>query len=106
VRQWVLSFPIPLRSLFAAQLQLLAPLLAAIFHDVAAPTVDELQVLLAKIITRIMRLLIRQGFLIEEQSMTHLAETDRDPVLTPLQAASCIYRIALGPRAAHQARHR
>ena len=156
VRQWVLSLPIPLRLLFAAQPQLLAPLLRVIhrilaafltkraglkrrqadtgavtliqrfgsaanlnihlhclvldgvyrncdgvpvFHEVAAPTAEELQALLLKIITRIMRLLTRQGFLIEEQGMTYLAEVDKDPVLTPLQTASCTYRIALGPRA-------
>ena len=51
---------------------------AAIFHEVAAPTIEELHALLAKIITRIMRLLTRQGFLIEEQGMTYLAEADRD----------------------------
>ena len=156
VRQWVLSLPIPLRILFAAQPQLLAPLLQAIhrviatflikqagfkhhqadtgavtliqrfgsaanlnihlhclvldgvyrnsegvpvFHEVAAPTLEELQALLAKIITRIMRLLTRQGFLIEEQDRTYLAETATGQVLTPLQAAWCTYRIALGPRA-------
>jgi hypothetical protein len=70
-----------------------------VFHEVAAPTLEELQALLAKIITRIMRLLTRQGFLIEEQDRTYLAETATDQVLTPLQAASCTYRIALGPRA-------
>ena len=31
--------------------------------------------------------------------MTYLAEADPDSALTPLQAASCTYRIALGPRA-------
>ena len=46
-----------------------------------------------------MRLLTRQDFLIEEQGRTYLAEADRDSALTPLQAASCTYRIALGPRA-------
>jgi hypothetical protein len=38
----------------------------AVFHEVAAPTLEELQALLAKIITRIMRWLTKQGFLIEE----------------------------------------
>ena len=154
VRQWVLSFPIPLRILFAAQPQLLAPLLqvihriiasflikqaglkrtaantgavtliqrfgsaanlnihlhclvldgvyrnsTAVFHEVAAPTIEELHALLAKIITRIMRWLTKQGFLIEEQDRTYLAEADRESALLPLQAASCTYRIALGPRA-------
>ncbi len=71
----------------------------AAFHEVAAPTSEELQVLLAKIITRIMRLLTKQGILIEEQDRTYLAEADRESSRLPLQAASCTYRIALGPRA-------
>jgi hypothetical protein len=157
VRQWVLSFPIPLRILFAAHPQLLTPLLQVIhrliarfliqqaglkrgdahtgavtliqrfgsaanlnihlhclvldgvyrissegvpvFQEVPAPTIEQLQTVLAKIITRLMRLLTRQGLLIEEQAMTYLAEPDAVPALTPLQAASCTYRIALGPRA-------
>jgi hypothetical protein len=60
----------------------------AVFHEVAAPTIEELQALLAKIITRIMRLLTRQGFLIEEQGMNYLDGADRDHALKPLQAAS------------------
>ncbi|HET9538184.1 MAG TPA: hypothetical protein VFP43_23020 [Mesorhizobium sp.] len=68
-----------------------------VFHEVAAPTIEELQALLAKIITRIMRLLTKHGFLIEEQDRTYLAEGERDSALLPLQAASCTYRIALGP---------
>jgi hypothetical protein len=71
----------------------------AVFHEVAAPTLEELQALLVKIITRIMRLLTRQGFLIEEQDRSYLTEADRESALLPLQAASCTYRIALGPRA-------
>ena len=71
----------------------------AVFHEVAAPTLEELQALLAKIITRIMRWLTKQGFLIEEQDRTYLTEADRESTLLPLQAASCTYRIALGPRA-------
>jgi hypothetical protein len=43
-----------------------------------------------------MRLLTRQGFLIEEQGMTYLAEADRESSLLSLQAASCTYRLALG----------
>jgi hypothetical protein len=35
VRQWVLSFPIPLRMLFAAQPQRLAPLLQVIHRVIA-----------------------------------------------------------------------
>jgi Putative transposase len=46
-----------------------------------------------------MRLLTRQGFLIEEQGMNYVAEADRESALLPLQAASCTYRLALGRRA-------
>jgi Putative transposase len=38
----------------------------AVFHEAAAPTVEELEALLAKIITRTMRTLTRLGVLIEE----------------------------------------
>jgi hypothetical protein len=72
---------------------------AAVFHEAAAPTVEELEVLLAKIITRPMRILTRLGALIEEQDQTYLAETDTDGALKSLQAALCPYRIALGARA-------
>ena len=54
---------------------------AAVFHEVAAPTLEELHALLAKIITRIMRWLTKQGFLIEEQDRTYLAEADRENAL-------------------------
>jgi hypothetical protein len=76
-----------------------AALLLSEKRALAAPTAEELQSLLLKIITRIMRLLTRQGFLIEEQGTTYLAEAATDGALTLLQAASCTYRIALGPRA-------
>jgi len=70
-----------------------------VFHAVPAPTGEQLQALLGKIITRIMRVLTRHGALIEEQGVTYLADFDAPSALTPLQAASCTYRIALGPRA-------
>ena len=47
-----------------------------------------------------MKFLTRKGFLIEEQGMTYLGDTDPDTALGPLRAAACTYRIALGPRAA------
>ncbi|MGH8472943.1 MAG: transposase, partial [Gammaproteobacteria bacterium] len=156
VRQWVLSFPIPLRLLFAAHPHLLAPVLrivhrviatflihqaglrrtqaetgavtliqrfgsaanlnihlhglvldgvycttsgVPVFQPVRAPTAAELQALLRRIIRRIMKLLTHQGYLIEEQGMTYLADPDPDSALGPLQAAACTYRIAFGPRA-------
>jgi CobW/HypB/UreG, nucleotide-binding domain len=66
----------------------------------AAPgPVDGAQVLLVRIIKRLMKFLTRRGFLIEEQSMSYLADTDPDRGLGSLQAAAGTYRIALGPRA-------
>jgi hypothetical protein len=58
-----------------------------------------LQSLLARIITRLMKTLTRRGYLVEEEGMTYIADMDADNPLASLQAASCIYRIALGPRA-------
>ncbi len=156
VRQWVLSFPIPLRYLFASHPQLLSPVLQVvnravstflikqsgskrtdaqtgavtliqrfgsaanlniplhclfldgvyridggvpIFQTVPAPTAEQLQTLLSRIVKRVLRILTRQGYLMEEQGMTYLAETDSDLAFAPLQSAACTYRIALGPRA-------
>ncbi len=46
-----------------------------------------------------MKLLTRKGYLIEEQGMVYLAETDAATAMAPLQSAACTYRIAFGPRA-------
>ena len=70
-----------------------------IFEEARAPTRDELQGLLDKIITRLMKMLTRLGHLVEEEGMTYMADMDADNPLVSLQAASCTYRIALGPRA-------
>ena len=43
-----------------------------------------------------MKLLTRLGYLVEEQDMTFMAETETDAALGPLQSAACTYRIALG----------
>lgn len=59
-----------------------------------------------KIITRAMKLLTRQGVLVEEEGSTYMADGDSDSdearVLRPLQAAACTYGIAFGPRAGHK----
>lgn len=159
VRQWVLSFPIPLRILLAAHPQLLCAVLQIVhrviasflikqsglqrteahtgavtliqrfgsaanlnihlhclvldgvyqrtehepvFHAGRAPRPEELHALLGKLITRLMKLLTRRGLLIEEQGERTLASVQADPALTALQAASCTYRIAMGPRAGHK----
>ncbi len=159
VRQWVLSFPIPLRGLFAVHPDLIPLVLqiihraittfliqqtdikrseaatgaitlqrfgsaanlnthlhalaldgvystagegAPVFQQAPAPSPEQLQVLLDKIINRIVRLLTRLGYLVEEEGITYMARTDSidpDNVLAPLQAASSTWRIAMGPRA-------
>jgi hypothetical protein len=161
VRQWVLSLPIPLRLLLAAQPVLVTPVLQVVhrvitrhlldqtglkafeadsgavtliqrfgsaanlnihlhclvldgvyrrtdgepvFVEIPAPTDEELQALLHKIITRLMKMLTRRGVLIEEEEgSSYLADADADSdearALRPLQAAACTYRIAFGPRA-------
>ena len=71
----------------------------ALFQAARAPTRAELAGLLEKIIARLMKMLIRQGYLVEEQGMSSLADLDADNPLRSLQAAACTYRIALGPRA-------
>src|SRR4051812_4203080 len=72
---------------------------APVFHEARAPSAAELETLLNRIIERIVKLLTRTRHLIEEQGMSYLAQAESDRALTPLQAAGCTYRIALGPRA-------
>jgi len=156
VRQWVVSFPIPLRHLFATQPQLLSPVLQVIhralstfvihqaglthaqaqtggvtliqrfgsaanlnihlhglmldgvyrvtdsgpvFQPIPAPTTDQLQTVLTRIITRLLKALTRHGALMaDDTEMPYLTDPDAEPALAPLHAAACTYRIALGPR--------
>jgi len=165
VRQWVLSLPIPLRLLLAAQPVLVTPVLQVVhrvitrhlldqtglkafeadsgavtliqrfgsaanlnihlhclvldgvyrrtdgepaFVQADSPADEELQALLQRIITRLMKLLTRRGVLVEEEEeggSSYLADAEADAnsdearALRPLQAAACTYRIAFGPRA-------
>lgn len=69
------------------------------FQQARAPSRDELQELLERIIAPLLKRLTRVGYLVEEEGVSCLADIDPDNPLTPLQAASCTYRIALGPRA-------
>ena len=69
------------------------------FQNVTAPTAEQLHTLLHQIIKRIMKCLTREGYLVEDQGMTYLADTETDTAMAPLQSAACTYRIALGPRA-------
>ncbi|MEO8008460.1 MAG: hypothetical protein ABI728_08075 [Betaproteobacteria bacterium] len=49
-----------------------------VFHEARASSLDELQSLLNRIIQRVLKLLARTGYLIEEQGMTYLAEAEID----------------------------
>src|SRR5918996_5617301 len=64
-----------------------------VFQGVRAPTTEQLQALLTRIIKRLLRLLTRRGYLIEEQGMTYLGDTDPEAALAPLQQVACTYRI-------------
>ena len=66
-----------------------------VFQEAHAPSVAELQGLLKRVTQRILKLLTRTGYLIEERDMRYLAEAESDRALTPLQAAACTYRSAL-----------
>jgi hypothetical protein len=73
------------------------------FVEVAAPTDEALQAVLHRSITRLMKLLTRQGVVVEEEEgSTYIADNDGDSdearTLRPLQAAAFTYRIAFGPR--------
>ena len=69
-----------------------------IFQAAPVPTSEQLQALLTRIITRLLKV-TRKGVLIEEHESRYLADPDHDPALAPLHSAACTYRIALGPRA-------
>jgi len=62
---------------------------------IAITGIDELQTLLSRIIERVLKLLTRTGYLIEEQGMSYLAEVESDRALTPLQAPACTYCIGV-----------
>ena len=59
-----------------------------VFQEACVPTRDALKGLLDKIIVRLMKMLTRVGYLVEEQGMTYLADIDADNPLASLQAAA------------------
>ena len=73
------------------------------FIEAGAPTDEELHALLRTVIARLMKMLTRQGVLVEDLGQTWLAEPGADGeearTLWPLQAAAITYRIAFGPHA-------
>ena len=154
MRQWVLSFPWPLRLLFASRPDSLSRCLAVItraietgliqragltrasrartgvvtliqrfgsalnlnvhlhmiildgvytlesnrprFHQVNAPDRQHLEKLLNRVIARVMRRLVKDGLLIQDQEQPWLDLQDTDTLHT-LNAASTRYRVAIGP---------
>ena len=156
VRQWVLSFPWPLRMLFAARPEALTRCLDVVvrciethllqhaglrrtngartgvvtlvqrhgsagnlnvhlhmlvldgayqpigervrFHFVPAPSDAQMQALLIRIIARILRRLVRDGWLTEDAEQPRLI-LETENVIDDFAAASIRYRIAAGPGA-------
>jgi ribosomal protein S27E len=69
------------------------------FHQVAAPTGEELSQLVHRLAQRIGRHLERQGLLQRDVENDYLTEDAfESDALTPLHSASITYRIALGPQ--------
>ena len=154
VRQWVVSFPIPLRHLFATQPQLLSPVLQVIhralstfvihqagltraqahtgavtliqrfgsaanlnihlhclvldgvycltdgvpvFQPIPAPSTEQLQTVLSRIVQRVLKSLTRKGALIEEQGLPYLADPDADPALAPYTRRPAPTALPSGP---------
>ncbi|MBK7060170.1 MAG: transposase zinc-binding domain-containing protein [Rubrivivax sp.] len=82
VRQWVLSLPIPLRLLLAAQPKLVTPVLQVVHRAIT-------------------RFLLDQAGLKAEQAdsgAVTLIQRFGSAANGPLQTAACTYRIAFGPR--------
>jgi hypothetical protein len=61
VRQWVLSFPIPLRSLFAVHPKLLAPVLQIIHRGIATHLITQVGVKRSEAATGAVTLIQRFG---------------------------------------------
>jgi hypothetical protein len=75
----------------------------ALLIQTPAPTDQALQLLLRSIITCIMKRLVRQVVLVQEQDQWYVTDGIADDTdtsaLRPLQQCSIVYRIAFGPRA-------
>ena len=62
-----------------------------VFQQARAPSRDELAGLLDKMIVRLMKMSTRQGYLVQEQGMTFIADMDTGNPLASLQAAAFSY---------------
>jgi len=68
------------------------------FHRVNAPARQHLDKLLNRIIARVMRRLIKDGLLVQDQKQPWLDFEETD-IIDTLHAASIRYRVAIGPGA-------
>ena len=59
-----------------------------LYQEARAPSRYELKDLLDQSITRLVRLLTRKGYLVEEEAMSHLADIDADEASRRLLASS------------------
>ncbi len=73
------------------------------FTPVPLPSDEEVRQLVKTLSTRILRSLIRKGYL-EGESLAHDPLAEANPLLASCLAASIRYRIALGPRAGQRVR--
>lgn len=69
-----------------------------VFRRVSAPTQTELGQVMDRIVKRVLKLLTRRGYLIEDQGQIRLEGEREESALLKLQAAATSYRIGLGPR--------
>ena len=67
-------------------------------YDEYLKTQRELNQLLEHLVRRLLRLLTRRGYLVEDQGQTYLDDESEETALSNLQAAATSYRIGLGPR--------
>ena len=102
VRQWVLSLPIPLRLLLAAQPELVTLVLQVVHRVITRHLLGQAGLKAAGAGSGAVTLVQRfgSGVLVEEESSTGMADNDADSdeasMLRPLLAAACTRRIANG----------
>lgn len=114
VRQWVLSFPYPLRLLYSTHPQALTRTLKIVLRAIethlirkagltrssgaCSGAISELTTLLNHIIRRITRQLTRDGLLAQEADQPYL-DLQIEDTLDQFGAASLQYQVILGPNA-------
>ena len=100
-RQWVLSFPIPLRLLFAQRPEVLSAVLAVVARALSGDVIRRAGKRRREAETGVVtRCLLRTGVLVVEAEQSYLdVDTAPDDALAGLADAAVRYRIAVGPLA-------